>query len=72
VHVIKTKAGISNNRSTLQCPNSHAENFLIAKLIIIIEDLIGDEEIALGAHLEEKTCDRFRLKTIVYDIILIV
>jgi len=29
-----------------------------------LEDL-GDVDIALGPHLEEKTCDRFRLKTII-------
>jgi len=29
-----------------------------------LEDL-GDVDIALGPHLEEETCDRFRLKTII-------
>jgi len=29
-----------------------------------LEDL-GDDDIALGPHLEEKTCDRYRLKTII-------
>jgi len=33
-----------------------------------LEDL-GDIDIALGPHLEEKTCDRFRLKTIISDLL---
>jgi len=32
--------------------------------LCLLEDL-GDADIALGPHLEEKTCDRFRLKTII-------
>jgi len=31
---------------------------------VVLEDL-GDVDIALGPHLEEKKCDRFRLKTII-------
>jgi len=32
----------------------------------MLEDL-GDDDITLGPHLEVKTCDRFRLKTIMTD-----
>jgi len=31
---------------------------------LMVEDL-GDDDIALGPQLEEKTCDRVRLKTII-------
>jgi len=34
------------------------------KVTGLLEDL-GDSDIALGPHPEEKTCDRFRLKTII-------
>jgi len=33
--------------------------------LCLLEDL-GDDDIALGAHLEVKSCDRFLLKPIIF------
>jgi len=34
-------------------------------MVVLKPEDLGDVDIALGPHLEEKTCDRFRLKTII-------